>query len=204
MNTQGGAGHVHQELYFFSALNVVFCVLMSLTLASSQQIKRSLWNRRLNLDVPSLACCSSSSSCCYWDWPESPPPAGWLTCRRKPCACRSTSPWTTAYPGPKSRRLWSDSWRRICRRQRRSFLNPHKRLRTKLSSGSISSSELQVFHSHLWILGLFFFFFFFNMLKSWISLRWATLHPLTLFAVLGGEESVQIDKGGWTDVLKSS
>ena len=30
------------------------------------------------------------------------------------------------------------------------------------------------------------------------------LHPLALFVVLGGEESVQIDKGGWTDVFKSS
>jgi len=127
------------------------------SLASSQQIKRRLWKRRLNLNVRSLAWCSSSSSCCCWDWLESPPPAGWPTCRRKPCVCPSTSPWTTACPGPKSRRLSSGSWCKICRLPQRSFLNLHKRLRTKPSSATHRVPELQDFFSPR---GFFFFFFF--------------------------------------------
>lgn len=150
--------HVVGKIHFF-----YFCRrFVFLSLFSFQQIKRSSWNRRPNLDVLSSAWCSNSSCCCYWDWPESPPPADLPTCVRKPCACRSTSPWTTAYPGPKSRRAWSDSWCKTCRRRRRSFLNPHKHPRTKLSSASIGfqSCRFSTPTCKSWD-----FFFSFNMLK---------------------------------------
>lgn len=151
--------HVVGKMHFF----YYFCRrFVFLSLFSFQQIKRSSWNRRPNLDVLSSAWCSNSSCCCYWDWPESPPPADLPTCVRKPCACRSTSPWTTAYPGPKSRRAWSDSWCKTCRLRRRSFLNPHKHPRTKLSSASIGfqSCRFSTPTCKSWD-----FFFSFNMLK---------------------------------------